>query len=203
MRKIGNAPAFTPTQAREVAQSVIQSLAAGVSHPVLDRNAPSESDPTLQRFIEVEYTPHYEDNHRATKNLDNLNVLGPLLNRRLSQLNANVVDTWRRARGRSGRAPSTINRNINALRTYLPYAVNRGMLQSDPLSGLRRLDVEKENRVRYLDAGEENRLRASLEICSARLRAMIILSFNTGIRQGELFSLDWMSVGSGTLDGTR
>jgi len=162
MRKIGNAPAFTPTQAREVAQSVIQSLAAGVSHPVLDRNAPSESDPTLQRFIEVEYTPHYEDNHRATKNLDNLNVLGPLLNRRLSQLNANVVDTWRRARGRSGCAPSTINRNINALRTYLSYAVNRGMLQSDPLSGLRRLDVEKENRVRYLDAGEEKRLRAWL-----------------------------------------
>lgn len=199
MRKIGNAPAFTPTQAREVAKNVIRSLATGASHPVLDRNIPLESDPTLQRFIDIEYTPHYEDNHRTTKNLDNLNVLGTLLDRRLSEINATLVDTWRRSRRRSGIAPATINRNVNALRACLSHAVNRGLLQSNPLAGLQRLDVEEENRVRYLDAGEEERLRSSLEGCDARLKTMIILSLNTGIRRGELFSLDWMSVTADTI----
>ena len=199
MRKIGNAPAFTPTQAREVAKTVIQSITTGTSHPVLDRNVPIELDPTLRRFIDFEYAPYYKDNHRTTKNLDNLNVLGTLLDRNLSDISTNLVDTWRRSRRRADVAPATINRNVNALRACLSYAVDRGLIPSNPLAGLQRLVVEEENRVRYMDAGEEERLRASLESCGARLRTMILLSINTGIRRGELFSLDWMSVTADTI----
>jgi len=90
---------------------------------------------------------------------------------------------------------------------------------------MERLQVEEENRVRYLAPDEEKALRDALDKREERIRVervsanywrsargyellpdlsdykfadylkpMILLSLNTGVRQGELFSLEWSSV---------
>ena len=126
------------------------------------------------------------------------------------------------------RSPRPINRNINALKACLAYAVESGMLEHHPLAQLPRLKVDEENRVRYLTKDEEKALRGALDAREARLRServsanewrakrhyellpdlsnykfadhlkpMVLVSMNTGLRQGELFSLEWSDVVEG------
>lgn len=199
MRKIGNSPAFTPGMAREVAAEAIRSIVTGEQHPVLDRDMLKENDPTLHSFIEFEYTPYFQVTHRNDKNLSNLNVFPELMEIRISKLTLSDIEAWRLHRQSSGISPSTINRNINALKACLQFGVEKGYLNLHPLTGIKRLSVDVENRDRHLTPNEEKRLRGALKSTSKRLRSMVLLSMNTGIRQGELFSLEWMSVTEGTL----
>jgi hypothetical protein len=126
MRKIGNAPAFTPAQARETASAVIRATTEGKTHPVLDRRIPVETNPTLLHFIESEYEPFFKANHRSTKNLINLNAFklwpdekcdDPTISEtRLKLISEDLIAKWCLQRQNSGTNPSTINRNINVNR---------------------------------------------------------------------------------------
>jgi integrase len=228
MRKIGLAPAFTPEQARNVAKAVIRAVAEGGSHPVLNRATSADNNPTLADFIDHTYKPHFEAHHRTTKNLDNLSAFEDLKKKRMRAITVDDVTTWRTARRRAHVKPSTINRNVSALKACLSHALDVGLLQQHPLARMPRLKVEEENRVRYLTPDEEARLREALDKREERIRSerisanrwrsqrgyellpdlsnckfadhfkpMVLLSLNTGVRQGELFSLEWASVVEG------
>jgi integrase len=225
MRKIGLAPAFTPEQARNVAKAVIRAVAEGEGHPVLNRATSADNNPTLANFIDDTYKPHFEAHHRSTKNLDNLSAFEELKKKRIRAITVDDVTTWRTARRRAHVKPSTINRNVSALKACLSHAVEIGLLEQHPLARMPRLQVEEANRVRYLTSEEQKLLREALDKREERIRAerastnvwrsqrgyellpdlsnykfadylkpMILLSLNTGVRQGELFSLEWSSV---------
>ena len=212
MRKIGNAPTFTPAQARETASTVIRASTDGKSHPVLDRRIPIETNPTLQQFVDNEYEPFFKANHRSAKNLNNLNVFGgwpdtscsdpPVSETRLKLMTEDLVAKWCLQRLQAGTNPATINRNVNALRACLSYAVKRKVIPKNPLFGLERLHVEEGERVRYLDKMEEERLRKALDESGDRIRAMTLFSINTGVRRGELFSLLWTDITKSDVGGS-
>lgn len=218
--RIGEAPSVTPALAREKAKELKARVELGEDVSVPRRL------PTLERFIEDTYKPHFEAHHANSKNLDNLKRMGPLLKLRLDKVTRAKVREWREERLEVGASPATVNRNVNALKACLAYAVEIGKLRDHPLRSLKRLKVEEENRVRFLDEGEEKRLRAALDAREDRIRAerrsandwrsqrgyellpyldnhpfadplkpMVLVSMNTGIRQGELFSLRWRQVG--------
>ena len=92
-------------------------------------------------------------------------------------------------RKREGRKPSTINRDVGALRTVLSRAVDWGHIDVHPLRGLRPLQVDKTRVVRYLTGAEDKRLREALETAPGYLRATVLVALNTGLRRGELFTL--------------
>lgn len=150
-------------------------------------------------------------------------VWKPFLNKRISDLNAHDVDKFRNKRILSGVAPATVNRDVAALSGVLSHYVKNNKDTVHPLADLEALDVADDETVRYLTPDENKRLRQALADRDAKaatdrasankwraergkefypeikgycdhITPMVLLSLNTGMRQGELFTLAWESV---------
>ena len=147
-----------------------------------------------------------------------------LLGRPIGEITGLAIEKWRTERLKAGISPSTTNRNIASLRGVFSRAVEWGLLAAHPLQSVkmmrepggkvRWLSDDEEARLRAaLEAREarERTGRASAnEWRAARnyellpdlpegqfvdyLRPMILLSLNTGARQGELVKLRWDAV---------
>lgn len=142
---------------------------------------------------------------------------------KLKDITAYSIEQWRINRQKSGLAHSTINRDLNELRALFSKAVEWRVLEESPVTSIKNTQADKLKRIRYLDKEESMRLRAALTNRDAllsqqrsnynewlvyrnapplpeiqhyydHLTPMVLLSLNTGIRQGELFALDWRQV---------
>lgn len=150
------------------------------------------------------------------------------LDKPLLEFNAWIIEKWRAERMKAGMSASTTNRNITVLRGLFSRALEWGMVPAHPLvsvkmmkepSGKARwLSEDEENRLRKeLDrredreragraSGNEWRSQRNYELLPSldgkafvdHLKPMILVSLNTGVRQGELFKLKWDAV---NLDG--
>lgn len=147
----------------------------------------------------------------------------PLLHKRVADIGTSEVDRLRNKRLSAGKAPATVNRDISALSGVLAHWVEHNKGAVHPLASLEVLKVADDETIRYLSPDESRRLRHALadrdgEAARQRHNAnqwrkerdyellpeiagpcdhitpMVLLSLNTGMRQGELFSLGWQSV---------
>lgn len=137
----------------------------------------------------------------------------------LTELSPYLLEKWRTNRLEQGKKKATVNRDMIALRAALSKAVEWQIIEHNPLLKLKPYKQDEIGIVRYLTQEEEARFRAAIDarerkIRDARQRAnqwrekrgynvlsslqtpfvdslkpMILLSINTGIRQGELFAL--------------
>ena len=132
-----------------------------------------------------------------------------------------LIEKWRKGRKASGRKVATVNRELSALKACLSKAVEWGKLDINPIQKVKLDRVDSNQKVRYLETEEEYRLRKALSDRDAELKAarergnewrdervydplpllsgaygdhlspLVLISINTGIRQGELFNLSW------------
>lgn len=141
---------------------------------------------------------------------------------RLGDITQKGLADWRTARMKQGTADSTINRDLSALSSVLSKAVEWGALAANPAREIKPLRLSNEV-VRYLTPDEEARLLAALRDRDTDMRArrdnnnealkrhgykprpklgdfadhmtpLVLLSMNTGMRQGEVFALRWEDV---------
>jgi integrase len=146
-----------------------------------------------------------------------------LLNKRMSDITASEVDRLRNKRVLAGVAPATVNRDVAALSGVFAHFVKENKGTAHPLAELVALDVADDETVRYLTPDESGRLRQALADRDAQgakertnanawrkergyellpeithycdhITPMVLLSLNTGMRQGELFSLAWENI---------
>jgi integrase len=90
--------------------------------------------------------------------------------------------------------PATVNREMAVLRHMFAKAVEWKLLSANPLRGVRSLNVPIRLE-RILEADEEIRLLAACDRVRSRfLRPAVILALNTGMRRGELLSLEWEQI---------
>lgn len=147
----------------------------------------------------------------------------PFLNERLSDITESDVGKYRTKRLRAGLSRATVNRDVAALSGVFTHWVSQNKGAQHPLAGFEPLKVADDETVRYLTPDESTRLRKALadrDAAKAKAREnankwrrqrgyepkpeitgnsdhmtpMVLLSLNTGLRRGELFSLAWEHV---------
>ncbi len=146
-----------------------------------------------------------------------------LLNRRIADLTAGEIDKLRNKRINEGATPATVNRDVAALSGVLSHWVKQNKGAVHPLAELEALKVADDETIRYLLPAENQRLRQALADRDAlaaterenankwraergyelyppitgysdHMTPMVLISLNTGMRQGELFALTWEAV---------
>ena len=90
--------------------------------------------------------------------------------------------------------PATVNREMTVLKHMMSKALEWKYLARNPFKGIKPLKVP--DRVeRTLELDEEPRLLVACDRVRSRiLRQVVLLALNTGMRRGELLSLEWTQV---------
>jgi integrase len=222
--KIGRADAVAPSVAFAKAKTVLAGATLGNDPAEAGKEAQAH---TLRSFLDEVYEPWAKASIRTPKNtLGRLRANFPdLQKKKFGDINPWVVEKWRTGRLKAGAKATTVNRDLDDLRSSLAKAVEWKLISVHPLAGVKRSKADDNAIVRYLDDKEEERLRAALDAREERIRAerdranawraerdyparpdlrrvecadylkpMVLLSLNTGIRRGELFSLEWRDI---------
>lgn len=149
------------------------------------------------------------------------------LEKPMTAINPWLIEGYRKKRREAGRSPKTINRELQRLRSAVAKAVTWQILDEHPFAAVKPLKTDRGGRVRYLSTEEEKDLRKALETRETKLREardrfnawrekrhmkslpvrtgayldhlrpMVLLALNTGLRRGELLSLQWSDVNFG------
>ena len=128
--------------------------------------------------------------------------LKPALPGALRGITSAIGEAYAAKRKEQGGQPSTINREMTALKYMMRRAVEWEYLsrnpfldaQGRPLAGLRALR-EPSGRTRFLNVEEIERLLSACEASEYRyLRPFVVVSMNTGMRRNEVLSLNRRTV---------
>jgi len=223
--KLGLVPAVTPEQAREKAKKLLAGLTLGDDTPEEKRRRARAH--TFKSFIENEYEPWATANRKsgaATVARLKATFFPDLSKKKLPEITPWLVEKHRTKRRKAGKAATTINRDMVALRAALSKAVEWQLLDEHPLKETKPLKTDKGGIVRYLTPAEEKRLRDALTARDKRiiqgrengnawrerrgyeaipaitgqygdhLTPAVLLTLNTGLRRGELLALTWDAV---------
>lgn len=220
---IGAVGHMTPMQAREHAQKVLGNVAhhlpplAGLT-PSSEVTLGGFIEQTYKQWA------HANRPKTAAASLDRLErCFKPWYGRPLHEITTELVEDWKTGRLKAGRAATTVLRDIASLSAVLTRAVKTRKLESNPIRNVDKPKVDRRPKVRYLSEEEEERLRVALderdkegqtERLSANewrrqrkqeplpkllhyadhLTPAVLLSTNTGLRRGELLSLQWTDI---------
>jgi integrase len=148
---------------------------------------------------------------------------GAWYSRPLTDISVDLIETWRTKRLSAGRSPHTVLRDVMTLSGVLTRAVKAKKLNENPIRAVEKPKIDRKPKVRFLDKAEEKRLRDALAERDAEMRAAresanewrrarkeeplptlphygdhltpaVILSMNTGLRNGELVALRWLNI---------
>ena len=176
------------------------------------REAEKAKSGTVRAFLEGDYKKLVLDHRRSGAGTEGRikQVFEKFLDTHMDQLDWHAVEELFAERRSKGVVATTLNRDRAALTGLLNNAVHRGLIDSNPLARLRPLKVEGDRRVRWLGQrdqheqikvdgvvlGERERFERALAdpATPALLRDIARLAMNTGLRRGELFSLEWPDI---------
>lgn len=220
---IGKHPVLTPAQARDDAKKILAGLVHGVDPGAKELELKKH---TLKSFVEEEYSAWVEANHKDGKGtIKRLKYfVEEFGDTSLEDIDQRMIEQWRTARIKAGRALATINRDISVLKSMFTTAIEWGHISANPLTKLKPAKLDN-GRVRYLNDDEEKRLLTALDERESKIREgrasankwraergyplfpnlsavayvdhlkpMALLSLHTGIRWGELVQLAWEQI---------
>lgn len=167
---IGRADHLTPAQAREQAQAILGEVARGGDPAQAKKRSKAA---TFRDYLAQTYGPWLKANRKdgqATWDRLARNFDRELGGKPLPDITPWLVDKWRSKRIKAGRATTTVNRDMGALKAALNRAVDWDIIEANPIAKVRPYKTDKKGRVRYLSSEEEKRLRDALKARESRLR---------------------------------
>ena len=161
---------LTPVEARQRSKEILADFIRGVDPQEAKRKAKAH---TFESYITEVYGPWVKVHHaKSTDTITKLRIFFPSFgNVKLGNITAWSIERWRNEKIKAGIKPSTINRNINALKACLNRAVRWGFLDANPLNDIKPLKIDRAPKVRYLTDDEEEALRGALDAREERIRA--------------------------------
>jgi excisionase family DNA binding protein len=102
-----------------------------------------------------------------------------------------MVKGYVAARLRENKSKLTINRELALLKTMFTLAMEEGYVTENPVKKVKMFSERDTVRDRVLSEDEEARL---LGTAPARLRPVILVALNAGLRRGEILNLQWKNV---------
>jgi len=109
----------------------------------------------------------------------------------LGHITRSMVEKSRDSRRKAGNSESTVNRYLALLKKMFNFAIEEGYLEQNPMRGVRLHSERDTIKDRILTEAEESRL---LSESSDRLRSVVRVALHTGMRLGEILSLEWVNV---------
>ena len=218
-KKLGTYPAMTVAMARAQALKVLGQATAGKDP---GRDAKREKRATLGVYVRGQYTEYAQANllrHRAA--LQGIESdFGNLFNKPMTEISEMDVQRWRARRAKEQKpvAFATIQRSFTALKACLNTAQKtHKVITRHQLSGVTlkrttaQLETTGEKPPRFLTRKDEYpRLVAALNARQTRMRAsglpcmdgqytdhlmpLVLVALHTGLRAGDLFSLEWAHI---------
>jgi integrase len=107
----------------------------------------------------------------------------------LSQVSRLDVERYKLKRKEEA-APRTVNEELSCLKRLCYRLMEQGLAENNPVKGVKFLR-QPPGRIRTLSSEEMERL---IEACPEHIRPIVITALNTGMRQGEIFGLQWQDV---------
>lgn len=120
----------------------------------------------------------------------------PLGHWRVTDIVTDSVNRFREVRLAAGGGKVGVNRNVLRLRALFNWAREQGYASHTPfiVNGVKARSIvlsDEQPRGRRLETGEE---AALLAVCDPLLRALVVAAIDSGMRQGEILSLQWSQV---------
>ena len=121
--------------------------------------------------------------------LDRLKVLLPFFGETpIGRITKNLAIAFRKERHAQKQiTETTVNRDLECLRSMLFWAVDEGLIATNPLSRVRMIRERKKPRF-VISVAEEHLL---LQSAAPHLAAIIIMALDTGMRRGEILAQRW------------
>jgi len=174
---IGKHGSITVDQARTIAVKKLGQVAGGTDIQADKKSKivkfKAKKYQTLGGFIEHKYKDWVLTERKAGQGT--LNKLAQsfthLYTRDMAKITPWDVQKWRTGEIKRGLKPSTINRQLVALKAVLSKAVEWEILDRHPLHSVKQLKIDSKSKVRYLSDAEEKRLRRALDAREAKIRS--------------------------------
>ena len=167
--RLGRAGALTPAQARDQAKAMLAEAYQGKDPAAARRQAHAHS---FRSFVDEVYSPWAEGNIRTAKaTARRLKSNFPdFQEKKLTDITPWLVEKWRLARLKSGVKVSTVNRDLDDLKSSLSKAAQWGLVENNPIGSVKRSRVDTSPRERFLKPDEGTRLLLALDAREERIR---------------------------------
>jgi integrase len=201
------------TKAEELAGDLRKAIRAGTfGQPVAraDMTLRQLADTYLDRYVKIEHPKTVRSFEYSLNGICKADIPRPTGGSavfgdwRLADIVTDTVHQFREVRLAHGTGVVGVNRNLRQLRALFTWAIPLGYVTGTPFKfngeRIKSLKLAKEvPRNRRLQPGEEQQL---LDQCSPYLRAVIVAAIDTGLRHGEILSLQWQQVEGMQVNGT-
>ncbi len=163
-------------------------------------NLPRSDCPKLQQWADEVIASVEHPNTRGRYSASAQNLVAFFGNRKLSEITAEGVGDFQRARLKQGKRAATVNRDTALLFRLLKLARKRRYIQQNPCEEVERLNERRQRRqAKPLSYEEEQRL---LPHCDALLKLFVVLLIETGLRsKTEALPLKWADVDIDSIPG--
>jgi integrase len=179
------------TEDRKLAQRICDKVKGEVAEGRWFEKLPGE-DKTFREMME-KYLEEHVPKLRSQRSFRGYaeNLISHLGVYTLTEITPKVVNEYKEKRRRDGLKPASINRELATMKKAFNLAIREWEWVKDNPVSMVSMEEENNKRDRWLTPEEEVGL---LDVCPAWLKELVTFALNTGMRLGEILSLEWKDV---------